>query len=324
MRLAKWPPWGPGENTTQQWSHNSYRPLVVMSFRADHYFFDKEVVGYHVTNVVVHVLACVAALFLLEGVLGRGRWLHSLAAASLFAVHPVHTEVVANITSRAETMCGVLVLAAGALYLRLVPVAPSPADGPPASQGDSGTTPSVGTASGATSGSGSGSGSSSSSSSSTAATTATASDGDGDSGVDGREGRQGGAGSRGPSGSVPTGGVWASVVACSLTATLIVVAALCKETALVMPVIIVGLDILCRSPAVHVESAPGTGPLGSAAAFVKACLLRCSWGRVTFWVVFQVVFLYARVALLSSGYVASLCGGWGVRSCAYQGANHSV
>ena len=49
------------------------------------------------------------------------RWLPrhaALAAAHLFAVHPVHVEAVANVVGRAEILATIFILAAALLYCR--------------------------------------------------------------------------------------------------------------------------------------------------------------------------------------------------------------
>ena len=47
-------------------SHKSYRPLTVLSFRANHAVGQLDPYGYHVVNVLLHALVCV--LFLRVGV----------------------------------------------------------------------------------------------------------------------------------------------------------------------------------------------------------------------------------------------------------------
>jgi hypothetical protein len=55
-------------------------------------------------------------MYALTTLLGRGRRYHAAIASALFACHPAHTEVVTNITSRAETLGSVFVLLAIGIY----------------------------------------------------------------------------------------------------------------------------------------------------------------------------------------------------------------
>ncbi len=92
-----------------------YRPVTVSSFAAEWRVFGPNPVGYHAVNVGVHAVASLLLLWLLIG------WTTVAAAtvgASIFAVHPLHTEAVANIVGRGELYAAASVLAALLLYER--------------------------------------------------------------------------------------------------------------------------------------------------------------------------------------------------------------
>lgn len=77
-------------------SHKSYRPLTVLSYRyLNYYFTELRPYSYHLVNVFMHGLCSVLFLAVAELVLGRrgGTW-WAVFAASLFAVHSIHTEAV--------------------------------------------------------------------------------------------------------------------------------------------------------------------------------------------------------------------------------------
>lgn len=98
--------------TKGYWSHKTggggnYRPLSIVTFTLEYALWGLWAAGYHLTNVLLHA-ANVALLFHL---LRRYRAALGLAgvAALVFAVHPVHTEAVANIVGRSELLgmtCG--------------------------------------------------------------------------------------------------------------------------------------------------------------------------------------------------------------------------
>ncbi|XP_075529075.1 protein O-mannosyl-transferase TMTC1-like [Dermacentor variabilis] len=85
-------------------SHKSYRPLTVLSFRANYYANGHQVRGYHVVNVVLHC-ACSVLVAVVARCVMRISALHACFAATLFAAHPVHTEAVSSIVGRAEVLC---------------------------------------------------------------------------------------------------------------------------------------------------------------------------------------------------------------------------
>ncbi len=93
--------------TKGYWSHKSggvgnYRPLTIVTFTVEYALWALAPLGYHLTNVLLHA-ANVALLFCLlrcyrvaPGIAG--------VAALVFAVHPVHTEAVANVVGRSELL----------------------------------------------------------------------------------------------------------------------------------------------------------------------------------------------------------------------------
>src|SRR5262249_15140326 len=91
-----------------------YYPLLHSAFWLEHLLWGNAVVPYHVTSVLLHVLA--AGLFLL--VLRRLEVPGAPLAAFLFALHPVHVESVAWISEQKNTLSLVFFLGALLAYLR--------------------------------------------------------------------------------------------------------------------------------------------------------------------------------------------------------------
>jgi tetratricopeptide (TPR) repeat protein len=90
-----------------------YRPLSLTTFAIEYQLFGESPLSGHILNVTFHAL-CVLMIFLvLEQWFGRASTIPYLSSL-LFLVHPVHTEVVANIKSRDELLCFLLLF--GALY----------------------------------------------------------------------------------------------------------------------------------------------------------------------------------------------------------------
>jgi Flp pilus assembly protein TadD len=92
-----------------------YRPVTLSSFALDYRFNGTAPSGFHVVNILLN--AVVAVLVLRLGLrLGLPR-AAAWAGALLFAVHPVHTEAVANLAGRAELLAALFFLVALLAYL---------------------------------------------------------------------------------------------------------------------------------------------------------------------------------------------------------------
>ena len=79
-----------------------WRPLTTLTFALDHALHGLEPFGYHLVNVVLHAAVTVLVLSVLAAVPVALRT--AVAAALLFAVHPIHTEAVASVVGRAELL----------------------------------------------------------------------------------------------------------------------------------------------------------------------------------------------------------------------------
>lgn len=92
-----------------------YRPLTTLSYVLDWALWDDSPFGFHLTNVLLHGAASILVLLILLRLgLGDGP---ALAAACLFAVHPIHTENVSWIAGRTDILAFVLTAAALMVYL---------------------------------------------------------------------------------------------------------------------------------------------------------------------------------------------------------------
>jgi tetratricopeptide (TPR) repeat protein len=87
-----------------------YLPVRDFSAMADYALFGLEPAGHHVTNLVLHTLVCLLLYALLVRFFGSIAL--AFGASLLFAVHPLHVESVAWLSSRKDLLAGVFYLLA--------------------------------------------------------------------------------------------------------------------------------------------------------------------------------------------------------------------
>lgn len=92
----------------------AYRPLTVASFAVEYAFFKNNPQVSHFVNILLFALLVLVMYKLLSGLFGSRNTLIPALITLLFAVHPIHTEVVANIKSRDELLT--FLLAISSLY----------------------------------------------------------------------------------------------------------------------------------------------------------------------------------------------------------------
>lgn len=92
-----------------------YRPLVTLSFMVDHQIFGDGPFGFHLTNLLLHLVITLMVFWLARGVVGAGA---GLAVALLCAVHPSRAEAVSWISGRTELLMSLFVLAGLAAFVR--------------------------------------------------------------------------------------------------------------------------------------------------------------------------------------------------------------
>lgn len=109
-RILDSPYWSPllAQDTRLEETFGLYRPLTILTFAVNYAFFGLDPLSYFLFNVLSHGLATLFFFLLLL------RWggIESGAAACwgalLFAVHPIHTEVVGGAVGRAEILAATL------------------------------------------------------------------------------------------------------------------------------------------------------------------------------------------------------------------------
>jgi len=119
-------------NTTNQLSGGRYRPLSIVTFAIEQQFFGavseenvdsilRQNISFgvrgkqqarliqqmhirHIFNVLWYMLSVIVLLYFLRYIVFRGAPIMAFVAALIFTIHPIHTEVVANVKSRDEIM----------------------------------------------------------------------------------------------------------------------------------------------------------------------------------------------------------------------------
>ena len=110
-----------GLSTIWSWPSRIYQeahywPLTYTTFWLEHKIWGLAPAGYHVVNVLLHLLNSLLVWRLLLRLGVPGAWV----VAAVFAVHPLHVESVAWIIERKDVLSGLFYLAAVLVWLRFL------------------------------------------------------------------------------------------------------------------------------------------------------------------------------------------------------------
>jgi protein O-mannosyl-transferase len=92
------------EEGAQDQARDFFRPLVMASYALDYRLYGLNPQGFHLTNLLAHVLCAFLVYFLAMG-LSKNSTI-ALIAAAIWAVHPTHVENVAWICGRGDILAG--------------------------------------------------------------------------------------------------------------------------------------------------------------------------------------------------------------------------
>jgi hypothetical protein len=95
-----------------------YRPIQVLTYMIDYRFYRLSPAGYHITNIILHLLSGWFLFKLLRTVLKDSKV--SFFSALLFLVHPVQTEAVSYISGRADSLAALFIILSFIYYLRIL------------------------------------------------------------------------------------------------------------------------------------------------------------------------------------------------------------
>ena len=87
---------------------DTYRPLTMTTFALDHALWGKRALGYHLSSLLLHLLAAALVMRFSEQMLGSCR--RACAVALAFGVHPLLTEAYVWINGRSDALACVLAL----------------------------------------------------------------------------------------------------------------------------------------------------------------------------------------------------------------------
>jgi len=98
----------------------SYRPLTLTTFAIERSFFDADPFFSHLIQILLYGLTVLVLFKLLTAVLGDSHFRWAFAISFLFLIHPIHTEVIANVKSRDELLCALFLFASFLFFLRSI------------------------------------------------------------------------------------------------------------------------------------------------------------------------------------------------------------
>ena len=93
-----------------------YLPLVYTTFWLEHKLWGFDPTGYHIVNVMLHLVNTLLVWHLVRRLAVPGAWM----VAAVFAVHPLHVESVAWVIERKDVLSGLFYLAAVLTWMRFV------------------------------------------------------------------------------------------------------------------------------------------------------------------------------------------------------------
>lgn len=115
-----------------QWAFTTYHkanwhPLTWLSWRADYAIWGYNPIGYHLTNIILHVFNSILIYFFTQLLLAKilhidekGALCVSALTALVFGIHPVHVESVTWVSERKDVLFALFYIASAYTYLNYV------------------------------------------------------------------------------------------------------------------------------------------------------------------------------------------------------------
>ena len=97
-------------------NNNFYRPFQELSYMLDYAVWKLNPVGFHLGNLMLHLLAAFLLFLIAEQI--SGNQVIALISSSIYLIHPLHTEAVTYIAGRADPLMALFFLLSFYLYLR--------------------------------------------------------------------------------------------------------------------------------------------------------------------------------------------------------------
>lgn len=94
----------------------SYRPVVTLSYFLDYSFWKLNPFGYHLTNIILHILNALL-LFIFVDMISKDKRI-ALLASLFFALHPVNSEAVNVVSFREDLLAFLFFLSSFILYIK--------------------------------------------------------------------------------------------------------------------------------------------------------------------------------------------------------------
>jgi hypothetical protein len=102
-----------------------YRPIVSTSYAIDYAIWKLNPLGFHLTNIIIHVINCLLLYKFLIIIFGQKKKTEKssqlrtfiLVGTVIFAIHPIHTEAVSWVSGRTDLLAFTFILASFINYL---------------------------------------------------------------------------------------------------------------------------------------------------------------------------------------------------------------
>lgn len=96
-----------------------YRPITSTTYALDYYFWGLKPYGFHLTNIIIHIISCLLLFKILTVLFWRYKYrnLFALLSTLIFAAHPIHTEAVSWVSGRTDSLVTMFFFASFLFYI---------------------------------------------------------------------------------------------------------------------------------------------------------------------------------------------------------------
>ena len=96
------------------------RPVQIISYMLDYSIWHLNTIGYHITNIILHILVSLCIFWMISILFYNLDGPLAFLTSLFYVVHPIHTETVAYISGRADSLAALFTLLCIIFYIKSV------------------------------------------------------------------------------------------------------------------------------------------------------------------------------------------------------------